>query len=56
MKRLPIFILVLLSVMKGVSQESEEYYEEEYQNEEEYQEEEEVPEEEEGKSQLHRHL
>ncbi len=47
MKRLPIFILVLLSVIKGVSQESEEYYEEEYQNEDEYPNEEEVPQEEE---------
>ncbi len=49
MKRLPIFVLLLLlSVIKGVSQESEEEYqnEEEYQSEEEYQNEEEVQEEE----------
>ncbi|WP_109302226.1 hypothetical protein [Aquimarina sp. AU474] len=42
MKRLPIFVLLLLFVIKGVSQESEE----EYQNEEEYQSEEEAQEEE----------
>jgi len=45
MKRLSIFIIVLLSVIKGVSQEyEEEYQEEEYQNEEEYENEEEVQE------------
>ena len=42
MKRLSIFVLLLLSVIKGVSQENEE----EYQNEEEIQNEEEVQEEE----------
>ncbi|MEW7289791.1 hypothetical protein [Aquimarina sp. 2304DJ70-9] len=44
MKRLSIFILVLVTVFKGVSQESEE----EYQNEEETQSEEEVQEDEQG--------
>ncbi|WP_299243662.1 hypothetical protein [uncultured Aquimarina sp.] len=46
MKRLPIFILLLLFVAKGVSQESEE----EYYEEEETQDEGEVQEEEEGQS------
>ncbi|MCK8524204.1 hypothetical protein M0D21_21680 [Aquimarina sp. D1M17] len=46
MKRLPIFVLLLLSVIKGMSQENEEYYEEEYQSEDEYQNEEEIQEEE----------
>ncbi|WP_299435255.1 hypothetical protein [uncultured Aquimarina sp.] len=46
MKRLSIFVILLLSVIKGVSQESEE----EYQNEEETQSEEEVQEDEEGQS------
>ncbi|WP_299259540.1 hypothetical protein [uncultured Aquimarina sp.] len=42
MKRLSIFVIVLLSVIKGVSQESEEeYQEEETQSEEEYQDDEE---------------
>jgi hypothetical protein len=47
MKRLPIFvILILVSVIRGVSQESEE----EYQNEEEIQSEEEVQEDEKGEN------
>ncbi|WP_299221497.1 hypothetical protein [uncultured Aquimarina sp.] len=46
MKRLSIFVIVLLSVIKGVSQESEE----EYQNEEETQSEEEVQDEEEDQN------
>ena len=43
MKKLPIFILLLLSVMSGMSQESEEQYEDEdgYENKDEEQEEEE---------------
>ncbi|WP_132065878.1 hypothetical protein [Aquimarina spinulae] len=46
MKRLPIFIILLVSVIKGVSQESEEGY----QNEEEIQSEEEVQEDEKGEN------
>ncbi|WP_271765586.1 hypothetical protein [Aquimarina algiphila] len=46
MKRLPIFVMLIVSVIKGVSQESEE----EYQNEEEVQSEEEVQEDENGES------
>ena len=52
MKKLSIFILVLVSVFKGVSQESEEEYqdEEDYQNDEEIQSEEEVQEDEQGEN------
>ncbi len=46
MKKLSIFVLVLVSVFKGISQESEE----EYQNEEEIQSEEEVQEDEQGEN------
>ncbi len=46
MKKLSIFVLVLVSVFKGMSQESEE----EYQNEEEIQSEEEVQEDEQGEN------
>ncbi|WP_160114069.1 hypothetical protein [Aquimarina sp. AU119] len=46
MKRLPIFVMLIVSVIKGVSQETEE----EYQNEEEIQSEEEVQEGENGES------
>ncbi len=52
MKRLSIFILLLVTVFKGVSQESEEeyQYDEEYQDEEEIQSEEEVQEDEKGEN------
>ena len=46
MKRLPIFIMLLVSVIKGVSQESEEGYP----NEEEIQSEEQVQEDEKGEN------
>ncbi len=46
MKRLPIFVMLIVSVIKGVSQESEEGY----QNEEEIQSEEEVQEDEKGEN------